>query len=131
MTEVEFPRRLLLPRDLNSRPISADFRTGMAYRGRGGELEGRERPAMNEDIQNHRTAEMSAEAALSRTLLDEIATLVQGLTYGEMIELSEAMWKLRAEGSGVTQENLPEMLHRWSKSRAVIAHDASKEMPSE
>ena len=66
-----------------------------------------------------------------RPLLDEIATLVQGLTYGEMIELSEAMWKFRAEGSGVTQENLPELLHRWSKSRSVTAHDASKEIPRE
>jgi hypothetical protein len=86
---------------------------------------------MNEDIQNHQTAEMSVEAALSHTLLDEIATLVQGLTYGEMIERSEAMWKCRAEGSGVTQENLPELLHRWSKSRSVTASDASKEMPCE
>ncbi len=131
MTEVEFPRKLPLPRDLNARSISADFRPGAAHRARGGELEGRDRPAMNEDIQNHRTAEMSAEAALSRPLLDEIATLVQGLTYGEMIELSEAMWKFRAEGSGVTQENLPELLHRWSKSRSVTAPDASKEMSCE
>ncbi len=134
MTEVEFPKRLSLPRDLNPRPISADFRPGAAHRGHGGELEGRDRPAMDKDPQNHRTAEMRAEAALnglSRTLLDEIATLVQGLTYGEMIELSEAMWKFRAERSGVTQENLPELLHHWSKSRSATAHDASKEIPRE
>ena len=131
ITEVEFLKRLSLPRDLNSRPI-ADFRPG--NRGRSDELEGRDRPGMNEDTQNHRTAEMSAEAALdglSRTLLDEIGTLVQGLTYGEMIELSEAMWKFRAEGSGVTQETLPELLHRWSKSRSATAHGASKELPRE
>ena len=134
MTEVEFPRKLLLPRDLNARSISADFRPGAAHRARGGELEGRDRPAMNEDTQNHRTAETGVEATLdrlSRTLLDELATLVQGLTYGEMIELSEAMWKFRAERSGVTQENLPELLHHWSKSRSATAHDASKEIPRE
>jgi hypothetical protein len=67
---------------------------------------------------------MSAEPTpdqLPREPLDEIATLVQGLTYGEMIELSEATWKCQAEGSAVTQDNLPALLHRWSKSRSTTA----------
>jgi hypothetical protein len=61
---------------------------------------------------------MSAEP---RKPLDEIATLLQGLTYGEMIELSEALWKCQAEGSAVAQENLPTLLHRWSQSRSTTA----------
>ena len=67
---------------------------------------------------------------LNRNPLDEMATLVQGLTYGEMIEFSEGMWKVQAEGSAVTLENLPALLHRWSKSRSATADDASEEMPS-
>ena len=39
---------------------------------------------------------------LSRKPLDEIATLVCGLTYGEMIELSEAIWRAQPEGSAIT-----------------------------
>jgi hypothetical protein len=63
--------------------------------------------------------------------LDEIATLVQSLTYAEMMEVSEAIWKGQPEGSAVTQESLPALLHRWSKSRSAAAHDASEEMPSD
>jgi hypothetical protein len=58
---------------------------------------------------------------LDRAPLDEIAMLVRALTYGEMIELAEAMWKVQPEGSAVTQENLPALLHRWSKSRTAAA----------
>ncbi len=56
---------------------------------------------------------------LDRKPLDEIAMLVQALTYGEMIELAEAMWKVQPEGTAVTQDNLPALLHRWSKSRSL------------
>lgn len=58
---------------------------------------------------------------LDRAPLDEIAMLVRALTYGEMIELAEAMWKVQPEGAVVTQENLPALLHRWSTSRATAA----------
>jgi hypothetical protein len=47
-----------------------------------------------------------------------------------MIELSDAIWKVQSEGSAVTRENLPALLHRWSKSRSATVHDASEEMPS-
>lgn len=110
MTEVGISRRPPLPRDLKLHSIFADLRDGTVYRGRGG--------ALNEDMQNHWTADMSAEP---REPLDEIATLVQALTYGEMIELSEAMWKCQTEGSAVTQETLPALLHRWSQSRSTTA----------
>ncbi len=58
---------------------------------------------------------------LERQPLDEIAMLVRALTYGEMIELAEGMWKVQPEGSAVTQENLPALLHKWSQSRTVAA----------
>jgi hypothetical protein len=54
---------------------------------------------------------------LLRRPLDDIAMLIHGLTYGEMIELSEAIWKAQPEGTTITAENLPALLHRWSKSR--------------
>jgi hypothetical protein len=92
---------------------------------------------MNEvDLRNHWRAEMSMGAPvnlrklqeqLTRKPLDEIATLVQGLTYGEMIELAETMWKIQPEGSAMTLENLPTMLHRWSKSRSAVANDAPEQ----
>src|SRR5258706_10557754 len=41
--------------------------------------------------------------------------------HGEMIELSEAMWKNRPNGSAVTLENLPELLHRRSTSHSASA----------
>ncbi len=64
---------------------------------------------------------------LDRKPLDEIAMLVQALTYGEMIELAEAMWKVQPDGSAVTQENLPALLHRWSKSRSIPSEDGHQE----
>jgi len=67
---------------------------------------------------------------LSRRPLDEIATLVCGLTYGEMIELSEAIWRAQPEGSAITLENFPALLHRWSKSRSAAGPDASAVPPS-
>lgn len=56
---------------------------------------------------------------LERQPLDEIAMLVRALTYGEMIEFAEGVWKVQPEGSAVTQENLPALLHKWSQSRTV------------
>jgi hypothetical protein len=56
---------------------------------------------------------------LDRQPLDEIAMLVRALTYGEMIELAEGMWKVQPDGTVVTQENLPALLHKWSQSRTV------------
>lgn len=64
---------------------------------------------------------------LDRQPLDEIAMLVQALTYGEMIELAEGMWKVQPEGTAVTQENLPALLHRWSKSRSLPADEVRQE----
>jgi hypothetical protein len=48
--------------------------------------------------------------------LDEIATRVRLLTYGEMMDLAAALWQMRPEGKEVTEQELPGMLHRWSAS---------------
>jgi len=40
-----------------------------------------------------------------------------------MIELSEAVWRAQPEGSAITLENFPALLHRWSKSRSAAEPD--------
>ena len=54
-----------------------------------------------------------------RCPLDEIADALRTLTYGEMLELAESMWKANAEGSNLTESGLPAVLHRWSASRQL------------
>jgi hypothetical protein len=61
---------------------------------------------------------------LMRTALGEIATLVRSLTYGEMMELSEGIYKGSVEGSAVTQQNLPVLLYCWSISRSTTIDNA-------
>jgi hypothetical protein len=51
--------------------------------------------------------------------LDEIAEALRTLTYGEMLELAESMWKVNSQGSEITESDLPNVLHRWSKSRSI------------
>ena len=38
------------------------------------------------------------------------------------MKLAEVLRKVQPEGSAVTQENLPVLLHRWSKSHSATAH---------
>jgi hypothetical protein len=57
---------------------------------------------------------------LNRNRLDEIAALVLALTYGEMIEMANAIWETQPDGAVITQDNLPARLHRWSKSRSLM-----------
>jgi hypothetical protein len=81
------------------------------------------------DMNNHYEVGMNSgtninlrrlQEQLDRQPLDEIAMLVRALTYGEMIELAEGMWKVQPDGAAVTQENLPALLHRWSQSRTTV-----------
>ena len=60
------------------------------------------------------------KAPQGRSRIDEIAALMLALTYGEMIALADAIWKAQPEQSTVTAENLPAVLHHWSKSRAGL-----------
>jgi hypothetical protein len=129
MTEVEFPRRPPLTRDLDRRPIPDDYRPGIAHRVRLAEREVPDSVVTNEiEAPTYRPAEMDRtmtvnlrklEEQLNHRPLEEIAVLVHGLTYGEMIELAEAIWKLQPDGVTITEENLPALLHRWSKVRSA------------
>jgi hypothetical protein len=59
------------------------------------------------------------EEQLARGPLDEIAALMRALTYGEMIELAEGLWNVNGQGSEISKDNLPGLLHRWSTSRTA------------
>ena len=125
MADVIFPKRAPTPRELSTRPVPDDYRPkGL-----------RERDSGHEDGDNYQFDEFPeqafAEAAseiathvnlrkleseLSRNPLNEIAAMMRSLTYGEMMELAQAIWKIRPEGEGVNQDSLPMLLHRWSMS---------------
>lgn len=47
--------------------------------------------------------------------LDEIALHIRRLTYGEMLELAEALW---AQANGEFNEaSIPQIFYRWSKGK--------------
>jgi hypothetical protein len=54
---------------------------------------------------------------LGHSRLDEIAKAIRTLTYGEMLELAESMWKVNSHWSEMTESDLPGVLHRWSASQ--------------
>jgi hypothetical protein len=56
---------------------------------------------------------------LGHSRLDEIAEALRTLTYGEMLELAESMWKVNSQGSEITESDLPSVLYRWSTSRSI------------
>ena len=123
--------RSLLKRGLERHPTPPDFSLEASRRTVGTEPKAFESPVIIEnDMQTRRRAEMKTEPTRYLRIeqhqtaapLDDIAALVQNLTYGEMIELSEAMWTNRPNGLAVTLENLPELFHRWSISRTAAAH---------
>jgi hypothetical protein len=62
---------------------------------------------------------------LERRPIDEIAALVRTLTYGEMIELAEELANAQLEGSDISKNALPSVLHRWSTSRTASVEDTS------
>ena len=72
----------------------------------------RERAVEEENVNLQRLAE-----ALDRRPIDEIAALMRGLTYGDMIELAESIWSARPENLDFSKDTLPNLLHRWSSSR--------------
>jgi hypothetical protein len=53
---------------------------------------------------------------LGHSRLDEIARAIRTLTYGEMLELAEAIWKVNSRGSEITESDLPGVLHRLPTS---------------
>jgi len=67
-------------------------------------------PAVSSTNNPSDTRPVSATLA---NLLDYIADLMRALTYGEMMELADAIWAKRGDGE-ITGESLPAVLHRWS-----------------
>lgn len=126
MAEGDFPKRLLLPRILEPRRAPADFQLGATHGQSGIAVHPCDSPTNQVDMRARLGGETNAAAILTLqkvkrppSPLDEIATLIQGLTYGEMIDLSQALWNNQSNGRAVTEETLPEMFHRWSKSHLV------------
>jgi hypothetical protein len=130
VADIEFPKRPSMLDEMLRRSLADNYRSGRESV-EPARPAGAENGAANEfDMSNHYEAAMNSgtninlrrlQEQLDRQPLDEIAMLVRALTYGEMIELAEGMWKVQPEGSAVTQDNLPALLHRWSQSRTVPA----------
>ena len=130
VAEREFEIMPPAPAEIDRRPLTDDYRSDGAGTVRQSAVD--DDPPHRLDMRNHYEVAMNTgtninlrklQEQLDRQPLDEIAMLVQALTYGEMIELAEGMWKVQPEGSAVTQENLPALLHRWSKSRSLPADE--------
>jgi hypothetical protein len=125
MADVIFPKRAPSPRELDTRPIPSDYRPRRVRLLEGSSIEGEGYYGDELSDQNYSEASMEISgrvnlhkpnAELGRNRLSEIATLVRTLTYGEMMELAHAIWKIRPEGEEVDQYSLPMMLHLWSTS---------------
>jgi hypothetical protein len=120
-----FPKQPPMPRELDTRQISDDYRPRRVRVRASSDADDANYQAdeLHEQSYEEASAEISSqvnlrklEHELSRNPLDEIATMVRALTYGEMMELAQAIWKIRPEGEGVDQNSLPMLLHRWSTS---------------
>ena len=125
MAELLFPTSPSWTRDLDRRPRPSNHRMGMPARGSAPEHTPVEGAASSDlDAEPVTTSgaidlqKLQEQLAFKRPL-DEIASLIRGLTYGDMIELCEMIWKEQPEASPITRENLPALLHRWSKHRVV------------
>ena len=143
VAEIEFPKRPPRLDDILRRSLTDNYRSerDSARPVRHAAPDGGAENGF--DMSNHYEVAMNSgtninlrrlQEQLDRQPLDEIAMLMRALTYGEMIELAEGMWKVQPDGSAVTQENLPALLHRWSQSRTVpvvaedyVNHDSDAE----
>ena len=74
----------------------------------------RERAIEDRNVNLQRLAE-----ALDRRPIDEIAALVRALTYGDMIELAEEIWRVQPQSLDMSKDALPRILYRWSSSRST------------
>jgi len=124
MADVIFPKRTPTPRELDTRPIPSDYRPKRVrlLDGSSTQSEGYYGDELTNQNYSEASMEISGGVNLPRPdefggdRLNEIATLVRTLTYGEMMELAHAIWKIRPEGAEVDQYSLPMMLHLWSTS---------------
>ncbi len=125
MADVIFPKRVPTPRELDTRPIPSDYRPKRVRLLDTSSTAGESYYGDELSDQNYSEAAMEIsgrvdlhrpEDELGRNRLNDIATLMRTLTYGEMMELAHAIWKIRPEGEEVDQYSLPMMLHLWSTS---------------
>jgi hypothetical protein len=124
MADVIFPKRAPTPRELDTRPIPSDYRPKRVrlLNGSSTQSEGYDGDELTDQNYSEAAMEISGQVdlpqpdAFGSDRLNEIATLVRTLTYGEMMELAHAIWKIRPEGAEIDQYNLPMMLHLWSTS---------------
>jgi hypothetical protein len=116
MIDVLFPKRALAARERDTRPVPSDFRPKPLRGARGADGDGFYSGEPGSSLVDGAGINLTKfEDDLNRNPLDEIATLVRALTYGEMMELAQAIWKIRPEGA-IDQQSLPMMLHLWSTS---------------
>jgi hypothetical protein len=117
MIDVIFPKRAPTPRERDTRPVPSDYRPkplrSAGADGDDGYLGDEPGVLDGAGINLHKF-----EDELSRNRLNDIAALVRSLTYGEMMELAQAIWKIRPDGT-IDQNSLPMMLHLWSTSPPV------------
>ena len=52
--------------------------------------------------------------------IGDIAVIIGKLTYGEMVQLADELWKAVPE-TALTSESLPAALHAWQKGRGTKA----------
>jgi hypothetical protein len=114
MIEVLFPKRAPTPRELDTRPVPSDYRPKQVRAvGPGDDGYYGDEPTSLLDGAGINLCKLEDE--LTRNRLNEIATLVRALTYGEMMQFAQAICKIRSEGA-IDQQSLPMMLHLWSTS---------------
>lgn len=125
MADVIFPKRTPVAREPDARSVLDDYRPKRLRIHAISEVDGElyQPDELYEESRLESSTEISSqvnlqklEHELSRNPLNEIATMMRALTYGEMMELAQAIWKIRPEGEGVSQDSLPMLLHRWSIS---------------
>jgi hypothetical protein len=136
VAEIEYPKRPPTLGEIERRALTDGYRSERNGAGAGWQDAANDVAGNGYDTRDHHEVAMNTgtninlrklQEQLDRNPLDEIAMLVQALTYGEMIELAEAMWKVQPDGTAVTQENLPALLHKWSKSRSLSNEYARQE----
>jgi len=122
MADLTFSKQAPMPRELDTGLTLNDYRPKRVRMRASSDVDGenyQEDECHEQDCSEASTEisrQVKLEHELSRNPLNEIATMMRALTYGEMMELAQAIWKIRPEGEGVNQDSLPMMLHRWSTS---------------
>lgn len=129
MIDVIFPKRAPAPRERETRPVPNDYRPKpVRALGPGAEGDGfYDEPGASFLEAAAVNLHKLEDDLLNRNRLNEIAALVRSLTYGEMMQLAQAIWKIRPDSAAVVdQTTLPMMLHRWSTALADAEEPAGE-----